>query len=107
MQLSGHAVFPFSYEEIELSLESIVAEIDSQIARLGQAKRLLSDSPAPKNGPGRPRLNGAATAVPVKPKRRTLSAAARAKISAAQKARWAKAKTGKGKTAAANSKGSK
>jgi ElaB/YqjD/DUF883 family membrane-anchored ribosome-binding protein len=41
-----------------------------------------------KRGPGRPKGSG-------KKKRRTMSAAARAAISAAQKARWAKQKAGK------------
>jgi hypothetical protein len=42
-----------------------------------------------KRGPGRPKGSGR--------KRRTMSAAARAKISAAQKKRWAKVKTGEKK----------
>ena len=41
-----------------------------------------------KRGPGRPKGTGK----PERPKRRTMSAAARAKISAAQKKRWAKVK---------------
>jgi len=73
-------------------LESIVSEIDSEIARLQQAKALLSDSHAPKNGPGRPRVNAVTTVAPVKAKRRSMSAAGRAKIAAAQKTRLAKAK---------------
>jgi len=69
-----------------MSLEGILNEIDAEIDRLQQAKRLLSGTAILKRGPGRPR--GASP----KPKRRVLSAAARAKIAAAQKARWAKAR---------------
>jgi hypothetical protein len=54
----------------------IFAAIDVQIGRLQEAKRLLGGSVATK-GPRR---------------RRKLSAAARRKISLAQKARWAKQK---------------
>jgi hypothetical protein len=90
-----------------LSLESIVAEIDSEIASLEQAKALLSEKPTPKRGPGRPRLNAVVAVAPVKQKRRRLSAAARAKIAAAQKARWAKVRAAKGKSDAAKSTSSK
>lgn len=79
-----------------MSFETLISEIDAEIARLQQAKQLLSGTSAPKKGPGRPRLT--TTAAPAKHKRRVLSAAARARIAAAQKARWAKVK--KAKTAA-------
>ena len=39
--------------------------------------------------------NGSATAVKPEPKRRKMSAAARAKIAAAQRARWAKVRAGR------------
>ncbi|MGA1984560.1 MAG: hypothetical protein ABSG84_19110 [Acidobacteriaceae bacterium] len=74
-----------------MSIEKIVAEIDAEITRLEQAKQLLSDVSDDKRRPGRPRKGAAASAAPVK-KRRKMSAAARAKIAAAQKARWAKTK---------------
>jgi len=89
-----------------LSVENIVAEIDSEIAHLEQAKALLSDKPATKKRPGRPRLNAVMAFAPVKLKRRKMSAAARAKIAAAQKALWARAKTAKG-SPVARSEGSK
>jgi hypothetical protein len=71
-------------------MERIVSEIDAEIARLEEAKLLLSGGTPGKRGPGRPRKTAGAS-TPAK-KRRKLSAAARAKISAAQKARWAKVK---------------
>jgi hypothetical protein len=55
----------------------IIAEIDSEIARLQQVKALLSST------------TGAAKAAP---KKRQLSPEARARIAAAQKTRWAKAR---------------
>jgi hypothetical protein len=63
----------------------LIEAIDAEISRLQQVKSLLS-------GPGRAqttKLYGAVQAL--KPtKRRKLSASARAKIAAAQRARWAK-----------------
>lgn len=69
-----------------MAINSVVQEIEEEIARLQQAKRLLEGGPL--NAPGR-RSAGSA------PKgasrgRRTLSAAGRKAIAAAQKARWAK-----------------
>jgi len=83
-----------------MSLESIFAEIDSEIGRLQQVKLLLTDAVV-KKGPGRPRRDATTKAAPVKPKRRKMSVAARAKIAAAQKARWARAKKRVGKAATA------
>jgi hypothetical protein len=61
----------------------ILTEIDAEIARLERAKMLLTGATT-KRSPGRP---------PASPgKKRTMSAAGRARIAAAQKARWAKAK---------------
>jgi hypothetical protein len=59
-----------------MQINDIVAALDSEIARLEQVKALL---------------NGSSTkSVPAAPKKHHLSAEARAKIAAAQKARWAK-----------------
>jgi hypothetical protein len=58
----------------------IIAELDAEIARLQQAKELLTV----KRGPGRRSGSSAPTA------KRILSPAARARIATAQKARWAK-----------------
>jgi hypothetical protein len=63
-----------------MNLTATIAAIDEEIARLTKARELLSPVASPAK-PGRP-----------KGKRKTLSAAARARISAAQKARWAKLK---------------
>jgi hypothetical protein len=58
-----------------MDTSSIVATIDAEIFRLTQARALLSKG---------------ISVAPVKRARRKLSKAARAKIAAAQKARWAK-----------------
>lgn len=72
------------------------ADIKDMIVALEQELAAILDansSAAPKRGRGRPRksLIAGATKVP-KLKRRTMSAFARARIAAAAKARWAKAK---------------
>jgi hypothetical protein len=81
-----------------VSLQSIISEIDAEIARLEQAKQLLTGITT-KRGPGRPRLNTIPTPAPKKRARRTLSAAGRARIAAAQKARWANLRKAAGKSA--------
>ena len=88
--------FPLSLVgENQVNTHEIVRQIDEEVAKLQQARALLTDEAA-KRGPGRP----AKTAVvPQKQKttRKAMSAEARAKIAAAQKARWAKSKkTAKG-----------
>ena len=60
----------------EMTLETIFSSIDSEIARLQKVRALLSDS----------------TPQAAAPKRRKLSPAARRKIAAAQRKRWAKQK---------------
>jgi hypothetical protein len=57
----------------------LVTEIDSEIARLQQARALLAGV-------------GSATPAKAPRRKRTLSAEARARIAAAQKRRWAKQK---------------
>lgn len=69
-----------------MDTSSIVAALDEEIASLTRARALLAGG-AMSGGPGR--ILGT-TRGPVK--RRKLSAAARAKIAAAQKRRWAKQK---------------
>jgi hypothetical protein len=68
----------------------IIAQIDSEIARLKEAKSILSGTPATTNTDAKrgPKPKNAPT--PITTKRRTLSPEARARIVAAQKARWAK-----------------
>jgi len=70
-----------------------IAANTAQIAKLQQAKELLSGSTTPKAGRGRPKgsknLKSTAGAAPTKAKR-NLSPEGRAKIQAAMKLRWAK-----------------
>ena len=76
-----------------MELHRIIAEIDSQIAKLQQARSLLTDTTAVRTGPGRPKgsKNPAvvAKAVAVPKKKRRLSAAGRKAIADAMKKRWA------------------
>jgi hypothetical protein len=69
-----------------MQTSQIIEQIDAEIKRLQQAKSLLIGATT-KRGPGRP----AKTSI-VAPKKRQMSPEGRAKIAAAQKARWAKAK---------------
>lgn len=71
-----------------MSVETILQEIDNEIANLTQARNVLAG------------LNGSSAKSTVVSKGR-LSAAARAKMAAAQKARWAKYRASKGQTSAA------
>src|ERR1022692_4884730 len=76
-----------------MDIQSIVAQLREEADRIEHALAALlglGSQPA-RRGPGRPAGSKNAAAVS-KPKRRTMSASARAKISAAQKARWAKQK---------------
>ena len=64
-----------------MSIDTLIAEIDAEIARLQQARTLLAGS------------QGRTTTAPAKKtSKRRLSAAAREKIAAAQRKRWAVAK---------------
>jgi len=71
-----------------MSISTLLSQIDAEIARLQQARALLSGTTAPKK---RGRKPGATVkAAPAKKaKKRTMSAEGRARIAAAQKARWA------------------
>jgi hypothetical protein len=77
-----------------MNTQAIIATLDKEIARLQQARALLTSAAdvkglaSIKRGPGRPK-----TLTPVSaPKTRVLSADAKARIAAGQKARWAKAR---------------
>jgi hypothetical protein len=82
----------------------IILTIDAEISRLQQAKALLTDTSSTtlaKRKPGRPATtSGRGKAISFNPadfdakprKRRGMSAAGRARIAAAQKARWARFK---------------
>jgi hypothetical protein len=64
-----------------MSIDTLIAEIDAEIARFQQARTLLAGS------------QGRTTTAPAKkPTKRKLSAAARKKISDAQRKRWAATK---------------
>jgi hypothetical protein len=71
----------------------IIAELDAEIARLQQAKALLNGATT-KRSPGKPAASmiAAAPAATAAPKKRQMSAEGRARIAAAQKARWAKSR---------------
>jgi hypothetical protein len=66
----------------------IIADIDTEISKLQQARAILT-SVGVKKGPRRPKSTEPKV---TKPKKRRMSAKGRAAISAAMKARWAKAK---------------
>jgi hypothetical protein len=73
-----------------MDIKCVVADIDAELSRLYQARRLLAGLLVADNtssGTTGTVLNGR--------KRTKMSAAARAKISASQKKRWANTKVGK------------
>ena len=70
-----------------MGINLILAELDAEIARLQQAKALLTGETV-KRTPGRPK----GSTVPVAMKKRNLSPEGRARIAAAVKARWARQK---------------
>ena len=88
-------------------MENVIREIDAHIARLQSARAALtgmsSSTTSGRRGPGRPKATvsiSASAAAPAAPKngrrkRRGMSPEGRARIAAAQKARWAKIKGGK------------
>jgi hypothetical protein len=69
-----------------MQTRQIIEQIDAEIKRLQQAKSLLVGATT-KRGPGRPAKTSVAA-----PKKRQMSPEGRARIAAAQKARWVKAK---------------
>jgi hypothetical protein len=83
-----------------MEVSRIIAEIDVEIAKLQQARALLSGiTKSGKKGPGRPKGSKSA---PKARRRHKLSAEGRRRISESQKRRWAErrkavAKTGAGK----------
>jgi hypothetical protein len=80
---------------------SLLNQLGHQAAAAGQRGRRVADSFVAgyqKRGPGRPKGSKNRKGIIIvggKRRRRKMSKAARAKISAAQKARWAKQKAGK------------
>ena len=82
-----------------MNIQDIVVEIDAEISRLQQAKALLAGiSTTEMRKPGRPANASSAGKART---RRTLSAEARERIAAAQRARWAKSKKAAKKAASA------
>jgi hypothetical protein len=74
-----------------VEVSRIIAEIDSQISRLQQARTLLAGTTtnAVRTGPGRPKgSKNAEPAAPV-PRKRKLSPEGRKRIADAMKKRWA------------------
>jgi hypothetical protein len=78
----------------------IIGDIDTEISKLQQVRALLSNVTI-KKGPGRPK---SVESQVTKPKKRRMSAKGRAAISAAMKARWAKARATKSVTKKAATK---
>jgi hypothetical protein len=81
-----------------MDTNEIIAQIDAEIARLQQVKSILSGTTATRQKPG-PQIH-----MPVIIKR-TMSPEGRARIAAAQKKRWAKAKKTNQLTSSARSGG--
>ena len=85
-----------------MNTRDILLAIDAEIAKLQQAKAILNEGSTGKRRPGRPAkpLSTGHNSAGVKTAaldqrrktRRTISAAGRARIAAAQKARWATSK---------------
>jgi hypothetical protein len=74
-----------------VNTQRILAALDAEIARLQEARNLIADFTSVESGRGR-----RVARLAVHPaKRRVLSSAAREKIAAAQRRRWAKQKTAK------------
>jgi hypothetical protein len=69
------------------TVRDTAASLLAQIGLAEPARGRRAQQPAARRGPGRPPMRGG--------RKRTMSAEARAKISAAQKARWAKQKRSK------------
>ena len=91
-----------------MEVSKIIAEIDAQIAKLQQARELLSggESLPSARRPGRPKgsKNATSTAAQAPPKKatsRNLSPEGRKRIAEAMKRRWAERKKAPAKTALA------
>ena len=73
-----------------MDTQEIITHIDAEIARLHQVKGILSGTTTTKSKLGRPKT-GHKVVAPIAAKR-PMSPEGRARIAAAQKKRWAKAK---------------
>ena len=101
LDLDRHrAPLPLSYD-VSVNTSAIIQQIDEEIAKLRQARDLIGGGmkalpTATKRGPGRPKKAEAVAAKPAKSRaKRVMSAEGRARIAAAQKARWAAQKKSK------------
>jgi low affinity Fe/Cu permease len=74
-----------------MDTNGIIKQIDTEISNLQQARAILVGIET-KKGPGRPK---SVESQVTKPEKRRMSAKGRAAISAAMKARWAKARATK------------
>ena len=72
-----------------MNIQEILCLIDDELAKLTKVREALIGIPA-KKGPGRPRLDAAVKPVIKNKAKRKMSAEGKARIAAAQKARWAK-----------------
>ena len=76
-----------------MDVSRIIAEIDTQISKLQQARALLAGTTAPASGVGRGRpkgsKNAAAATSATNPRKRKLSPEGRKRIADAMKKRWA------------------
>ncbi len=81
-----------------MDVSAIISSIDAELSRLQQVRALLAGPVAPSKRRGRPK-NSETKLAPAKPakkiaKKRTMSPEGRARVAAAQKARWAAVKSG-------------
>jgi hypothetical protein len=73
-----------------VDVSRIIAEIDSQISKLQQARALLAGTTPPATGAGRGRPKGSKnTPAATTPRKRKLSPEGRKRIADAMKKRWA------------------
>lgn len=76
-----------------MDFTSLISELDTEITRLQTIRAALAGSVAtPVAKRGRPKGSGNKPAVKTVPAKRTMSAAGRARVAAAQKLRWAQKK---------------
>jgi hypothetical protein len=72
-----------------VEVNRIIAEIDSQISKLQQARALLAGTTTAHTGRGRPKGSKNAGALAKTPRKRKLSPEGRKRIADAMKKRWA------------------
>lgn len=78
-----------------MAIADVVAQIDAEIAKLQQAKALLSDTTVAAPGRGRPKgsKNAKAASLAKKATKRRLSPEGRKRIAEAMKKRWAEGRS--------------